>query len=226
MHGAFAIMAAIYHRNETSEGQYIDAAMIEGSVNFLGEMVMDYTMNGNPGERLGNRDKIMAPHGCYRCQGTDEWVAIAVSNQKEWQSFCRVLGSPDWTRSEEFSDELSRWKNQDKLDRWIEEWTRHYHPYQIMEMLQKAGVMAGVSHNVRDLVDDPQLKQRKFFCDVDHPVLGNITLAGIPLRLSKNPSNKTTPPPLLGEHNDYVFGTLLGLSKEEITALEEEKVLY
>ncbi len=226
MNGAFAIMAAIYHRNDTGEGQCIDAAMIEGSVNFLSEMVMDYNMNGNPGERLGNHDKIMAPHGCYRCSGTDEWVAIAVSNQKEWRAFCQVLGNPDWTRLEEFSDELSRWKNQDKLDRLVEQWTLNYHPSRVMELLQKAGVMAGMSHSVRDLVDDPQLKERKFFFDVDHPVLGNITLAGIPLRLSKNPLKKHTPPPLLGEHNDYVFGQLLSLSKEEIAALKEEKVLY
>jgi benzylsuccinate CoA-transferase BbsF subunit len=142
MHGAFAIMAALYHRNLTGEGQYIDAAMIEGSANFLGELVMGYVMNGRLGDRVGNRDAIMAPHGCYPCADQDEWITIAVSNQKEWLIFCNLLGNPEWTNREEFGDELSRWKNQAELDKYVETWTRKYHPYELTEMLQNAGIMA------------------------------------------------------------------------------------
>jgi benzylsuccinate CoA-transferase BbsF subunit len=226
MHGAFAIMAALYHRDLTGEGQYIDASMIEGSANFLGEMVMGYTMNGVLGERMGNRDKIMAPHGCYRCQGDDEWVAIAIGSQAEWKAFVKVMGSPDWAEKEEFSDELSRWQNQDELDRLVEEWTRKCHQYEVMEMLQKAGVAAGASLNVKDLANDPQLKKRRFFIEMEHPVIGRITLPGLPWRPDGRQKGNYSCPPLLGEHNDYVFGELLGLPAEEIARLQEEKVIY
>lgn len=226
MHGAFAIMAALYHRNRTGEGQYIDAAMIEGSTNFLGEIVMGYAMNDSLGERMGNRDKYMAPHGCYRCKGNDEWVAIAVGSQAEWQAFVKAIGSPDWARKEEFKDELSRWQNQDELDRLIEEWTSQYRQYEVMGLLQKAGVAAGASLNIKDLVTDPQLKARRFFVEAEHPVLGNITLAGLSWRPDGRQKGNYSYPPLLGEHNDYVFGDLLGLTKEEIARLEEEKVIY
>lgn len=225
MHGAFAVVAALYHRNNTGEGQYIDAAMIEGSINFLGEIIMGYNMNGVTGERMGNRDKVMAPHGCYRCKGDDEWVAIAVCSDEEWRAFCEALGSPEWTRRKEFSTGISRWNNQDELDALITEWTRKHHQYEIMERLQKAGVAAGASLNVKDLVSDPQLKARKFFIDMQHPVVGKLTLPGLPWRPADDITPGYSPPPLLGEHNNYVFGELLGLSNEEIDRLIAEEVI-
>ena len=226
MHGAFAILAALYHRSKTGEGQYIDAAMIEGSANFLGELVMDYIMNGRIGERVGNRDNIMAPHGCYHCQGEDEWVTIAVSNDKEWKAFCNAIGNPEWTKKEEFSDELSRWKNQDELDNHVEEWTRKHNNYDVMEILQRAGVTAGASLSVQGVAEDTQLKEREFFVITDHPVMGKLPYAKLPWRLSNTPVGNYNYAPLLGEHNNYVFGELLGLSKEEIAQLVEEKVIH
>jgi len=225
MHGAFAIMAALYHRKKTGEGQYIDAAMIEGSINFLGEMVMGYTMNGESGERMGNRDRVMAPHGCYRCKGSDEWVAIAVFGDDEWQAFCEAIGNPEWTQHEEFSTLLGRRSHQDEMDALITEWTREHHQYEIMELLQKVNIAAGASLNVKDLVDDPQLKARKFFINMQHPVVGELTLPGLPWRPAVSATADYSPPPLLGEHNYIVFGELLGLSNEEIDRLIAEEVI-
>ena len=225
MHGAFAILAAFYHRSLTGEGQYIDAAMIEGSVNFLGELVMGYVMNGSLSERMGNRDSIMAPHGCYRALDAEGgWVTIAVAGEKEWKAFCKVIGDPEWTKQAEFSDELSRWKNQDQLDKHVEEWTSRRHAYEITAMLQKAGIMAGPSLSTKQLVEDRHMKEREFFVEQDHPVLGKILVAGMPWKLSEEPKGNYTPAPLLGEHNDYVFGQLLGMSKEELQRCREEKV--
>lgn len=226
MHGAFAILAALYHRSLTGEGQYIDSAMIEGSANFLGELIMDYVMNGRLSERIGNRDKIMAPHGCYRCKGEDGWVAIAVSNQEEWLAFCKILGNPAWTNKVEFSDELSRWKNQDELDQYVESWTRQHYPYEIAEKLQRAGIMAAPSLSTKQLVEDRHIIEREFFVETQHPVLGRIKIASVPWRLSDNPAGNYSYPPLLGEHNDYVFGKLLGLSSDEIERLKEARVFY
>ena len=226
MHGAFAILAALYHCGNRGEGQYIDAAMIEGSSNFLGEMIMGYTMNRVLGERMGNRDNIMAPHGCYRCKGEDKWVAIAVDGQEEWEALCNAIGNPDWTKKEEFSHELARWKNQDELDRRIEEWTRNHDQYEVMTRLQGSGVRATASLNVKDLVHDPQLKEREFFVETEHPVLGRLVLAGLPWRPACRLEGNYSRAPLLGEHNTYVLGELLGLSEEEIANLKEEKVVY
>lgn len=225
-YGAFAILVALHHRFETGEGQYIDVSMAEASASFLGDLIMDYVMNERVGKPIGNQDNIMAPHGCYRCQGEDKWVAIAVSSQDEWKSFCGAIGNPGWTKKEEFSDELSRWKNQEELDKLIEEWTKKHHHYEVMKLLQGAGVMAGASLGLDELVSDPQLREREFFIDMEHPVMGKLCLAGLPWRLSDCSRGNYYSPPLLGEHNDYVFGELLGMPKEEIRRLEKEKVIY
>lgn len=225
MHGAFAIMAALFHRSKTGQGQYIDAAMLEGSANFQGEPVMGYMMNKSIGEMLGNRDKVMAPHGCYHCKGEDEWVAIAVSNEDEWQTFINIMGNPGWTTRAEFNNETNRRQNQDELDGFIEEWTRNYSQYEVMTILQNAGLMSGASLNIQHLVDDPQLKERGFFVKMEHPVLGDLTLPRLPWRPDGETAGNYDRAPLLGEHNNYVFGQLLGLTGEEISGLIEEKVI-
>jgi len=225
MHGAFAILCALYHRELSGEGQQIDAAMIEGSANFLGEAIMDTIMNNRVGERVGNGDNVLAPHGCYRCRGEDRWVAIAVSNDSEWKALCAVMGSPSWAERSEFGDQLSRWHNSTELDRHIQEWTRGQDAYDVTRVLQSARVMAGPSLGPKELVEDPQLKDRAFFVENDHPAIGKIIYAGLPFRLSNAPRGNYGPSPLLGEHNNYVLGELLGFSQGEIESLSIEKVL-
>ena len=228
IHGAVAMMIALYHHMNTGEGQYIDAAMIEGHANFLGEMVMGYIINGAVGEPIGNRDAVMAPHGCYPCKMTgdeDEWIALAVDGQEEWQSLCKLMGNPDWTEKEAFRDELSRWKNQEELDKYLAEWTRRYGAYELAALLQKAGIAATPSFSTKQLTHDKHINARGFFKKPHHPVLGDKLLAGLPIRFSDYGAGNYHTPPLLGEHNDYVFGQLLGLSKDEILRLTAEKVL-
>ncbi len=225
MHGAFAILCALYHKEQTGVGQMIDAAMIEGSANFLGEHIMDFVMNGRTGKPMGNRDQVMAPHGCYRCQGEYNWVAVAVSGDTEWKAFCSVLGNPNWTNKDEFSDNIKRWQHQDLLDSYIETWTKSRDAYDITAALQKAGIAAGPTLGPKELVEDPHLKKRGFFIENNHPVIGKMLYPGLPFRLSNSPKGNYKPSPLLGEHNNYVLSKLLGMSKKEITVLKEEKVL-
>jgi len=227
--GAYAMLSALYHRSQTGEGQYIDAAMIEQGANFLGEQVMSYLISGKITERTGNRDVAMAPHNSYPCKQTkdeDEWVAIAVANQKEWKSLVKVIGNPDWAQQEEFGDELSRWKNQVELDKHLGAWTQNYGAYEVTARLQKAGIAAAPSFSTKQIHHDKHIESRGFFKQTDHAVMGKVILAGLPFHFSDTPKGNYQSAPLLGEHNDYVFGQLLGLSKEEIQHLTEQKVLY
>jgi benzylsuccinate CoA-transferase BbsF subunit len=228
IHGSVAILTALYHHISTGEGQYIDAAMIEGHANFLGELVMGQIINSTVSPRTGNRDAAMAPHGCYPCRKTgdeDEWIALACADQNEWESLLRLMGNPGWTEKEEFSDELRRWENQDELDKNLSEWTKQYGAYELTARLQKAGIAATPSFSTKQFTHDKHVNARRFFKDPRHPVLGNKILAGLPVNFSNNPKLNYGTPPLLGEHNDYVFGKLLGLTKEEIQRLTEEKIL-
>jgi crotonobetainyl-CoA:carnitine CoA-transferase CaiB-like acyl-CoA transferase len=225
VHGVFVMLAALHHRSETGEGQYIEITMTEESINSLGDLVLDYSMNGRVGQLAGNRDSIMAPHGCYRCQGEDRWVAIAISGDIEWNSFCNAIGNPEWTHREEFSDQISRWNNQRDLDELVQEWTIQHTDYAVMKILQSAGVAAGVCLDVAELEVEPNLIERGFFVDIEESTIGKRRVPSLPWNPSDTDVGNYSHAPLIGEHNDYVFGELLSMPEEEIRQLEKNNVI-
>jgi crotonobetainyl-CoA:carnitine CoA-transferase CaiB-like acyl-CoA transferase len=225
--GAAAMLVAIYHRQMTGKGQYIDVAGREAVISHIGEIVMDYTLNGREQTRLGNRHSSSAPHGCYRCKGHDQWVNIAVENDEQWERFCQALGYPSWTKEKRFAEASSRWRNQDELDRLIEEWTSQRDHYEVMEILQKAGVPAGAVLNMKEIHLDPQFVNRGFFEIIDHGegVGKRPILQQIPAKFTGVEKFVPRRAPRFGQDNEYVFGTLLGMSKDDLKRLEQEKVV-
>jgi benzylsuccinate CoA-transferase BbsF subunit len=224
--GAFAIIAALNHRQNTGQGQHIDLSSVESLAVLTGDALMDYIMNGRVRSRRGNRDDIMAPHNCYRCRGDDNWVSIAVSTEEEWQAFCRVMGNPDWTRDGRFCDARGRWQNQEELDTLITEWTVNYTHYELTEILQKAGVAAFPSLSNQEIFSDPHFKERKLAVEVEHPVMKKQVVLGAPWKLSETPAEVIKASPTMGENNEYVFGELLGMPGSEIKQLMDEQVIY
>lgn len=223
---SFAVLAALSYRRRTGIGQYIDASSVEGVACVIGDSLMDFTMNGRIQRRAGNSDDVMAPHNCYRCLGDDRWISIAVAIDQEWKSLCQVMGKPELVEDVRFNNALLRWKNQDELDIIIEQWTRNYTPYDLMNRLQSVGVAAVPSFDGQDMFTDPHLDERQAFQIVDHPGTGSFVMLSPPWQLSATPARITRHAPLLGEHNNYVFGELLGLSAEEIARLEAERILW
>ena len=222
---AFAVLTALRYRKADGKGQFIDLAQAESFLPHMGESIMEYTMNNRVPEAIGNRHPAMAPHGCYRCRGEDRWVVIAVESDEQWEAFCRAIGNPAWTQEERFSDALARWHNQDALDERIEEWTLEKDAHDVMHILQDAGVAAGPVLKQSDILSDPHLKEREFFTQAEHREAGRQRYLGAGFRYSKTPVAFRMPPNCLGEHNDYVYGELLGMSREEIALLEEEKYI-
>jgi benzylsuccinate CoA-transferase BbsF subunit len=223
---AFALLAALIHRQKTGEGQYIDLSSSECVSALVGSELIEYTMNKTSPFRCGNQDSIMAPHNCYRCKGRDKWISVAVATDEEWNALCGVMGNPAWSRDEAFSTVHSRWRNRVELDKHIAEWTINYTHYEAMEMLQKAGVAAMPSFAAKDILSDPHVKARGVIQDIEHPVMGKKVVLSPSWKLSETPAVIKKCSPLLGEHNEVVFGGLLGMSKEEITKLEEEKIIF
>ena len=223
--GAGAVIAALRHRRKTGEGMHIDLSQRELTTCIIGEVMMDYAMNRRVKEAAGNRHPTMAPYGCYPCQGEDKWITITISSDNDWGKLCQIMGKVELADDERFSDLPSRWHNQDKLDEIITEWTKGWDHYDLMHNLQKAGLAAGAVLNMKELFDDPHLKEREFFKAQTHPEAGTHLYKGKPIRLTKTPLREDMPAPCLGEHNSYIFSTLLGISPEEIVNLEEEGVI-
>ena len=183
-------------------------------------------MNSRNQSRRANRDDIIAPNNCYRCRGEDMWISIAINTDEEWEKFCHLTGHPQWLEDVRFCDAYNRQIHQEELDRIIESWTVEYTDYELMDMLQKGGIAAMPSLNTEQLDTDPHLKERDVFVQVEHPVIGKDWAIAPPWRLSATPAGIKRHSPLLGEHNDFIFHGLLGMSREEIKELEEEQVIY
>ena len=224
----FAILAALHHRQQTGEGQWIDLSMYQIGLSTMGDTILDYLVNGRIGTPMGNRHPYYAPHGVYPCQGEDKWIAISVSTNKQWEALCQSMDSPVWTRDSKFGDSLSRWRNQDELDGYLRQWTSNFNHQELMTKLQKSGVNAAKVMNSEEILTDPHFKARGFFEYIEHPEsseIGSRAYVGRPWKMSDTPAHVQRPSPNLGEHNETIVGELLGCDEAEIAKLYEKGVL-
>lgn len=226
LHGAFVIEVALYHREKYGEGQHIEVAQIEALLSTMPEPVMIFSMTGHIVGTMGNVSDIMAPHNNYRCQGEDKWVSIAIQTEEEWQAFCKAIGNPPWTKNNDFADAYKRRMNRKGLDKLITDWTITKTPTEVMEILQKVGVAAVACEDTEDRFFDPHFQARQILVEVDHPATGTDWIPNLICKLNETPGAIQRPAPRLGEHNDYVFGELLGMREDTIRQLMEEKVIF
>lgn len=224
MYSVFAILAALHHRRRTGEGQFIDLAMYETMLPLIPEAVIDLTLNAVEPVRIGNRDRVAAPHGVYRCREADTWVAVSVGSDAEWRTFCAAAGHPEWGSDPRFADTAARHANAGALDALVEGWTRGRTPGEATEILQRAGVTAGPVLRSDQLLADPQLRARGLVVENDHPKGGRRPQLGVPWRMDSVGVDYRRAP-LLGEHTREVLTKLLGLSEAEYAALETRGVL-
>ncbi len=239
-----AALMGLYHRQRTGEGQHIDLSSREVISANIGDIFLDYFMNGRIAGPQGNRDEIMAPHNCYPCRGpsagtgpslrsglaslgsgqADQWISIAVETDAEWRALCRVAGQRAWGKDPRFADRYSRWMHQETLDELLAPWTRQHNAMALTQRLQRAGVPAFPSMNVAQILRDPHTKARGIFMNVRHPRLGMTHPARPPWVLSETPARARRYGPMFGEHIEQVFGEVLGLPRREIKALAAEGV--
>jgi benzylsuccinate CoA-transferase BbsF subunit len=223
--GTVAVLAALNYRRRTGKGQYIDLSQYEASIQFLAQAILDYTVNNRIQTRNGNKCPYAAPHGVYRCKGDDKWCAIAVFEDSQWDTFCKVIGSPAWTKETRFNTLIGRKKHEDELNQLIEEWTVKHSAKEVMIMMQQAGVEAGAVRTERDVIENcPQLDHRHYWWRLEHPEIGETVYAGVAYILSKTPYQLQRCAPCLGEHTEYICTQLLGMSDEEFFELLQENV--
>ncbi|MDD5288563.1 MAG: CoA transferase [Dehalococcoidales bacterium] len=225
--GLLAIMASLDYRARTGKGQYIDMSQYELAMQFVEPLLLDYNVNKRIDSRNGNRHDYAAPHGVYRCRENDRWCTLAVFTDKEWQSFCEVIGNPEWTRNEKFVTLMSRKENEDELDKLVEDWTVNHLTEEVMQKMQTSGVAAGLVATAFDLDiadNDPQLRFRHFNWKLEHPEVGKYRSPRPPFLASKA-AYEVRRTPLLGEHNEYICKEILGMSDEEIAEAIIEEAL-
>lgn len=224
-----AMLAALYHRDRTGEGQWVDASQTEAGIYIVGGAILEWSATGRAWQRTGNHSpqNSAAPHAIYRTAGADRWIAIACTTEDEWRALAAEIGE-DWTA--EYPTLAARLERQDVLDKQIEAWTRDQDGYALMDRLQTLGIPAGVCQTAGDRVDhDPQLAHLNWLTEIEGTKIGRWPLAEFPVKLDRTPAHiggtTNRGAPCYGEDNEWVLGELLGMSKTEIARLAEEDII-
>ncbi|PTM43424.1 CoA transferase [Bosea sp. 124] len=224
-HAAFALMAALRHKRATGKGLKIDLSQVESTINCMGPSVLENAATGIEQERRGNRSPHYAPHSIFKCAGADDWCAVAVLTDAQWQALCKTIGEPSLAADRDLATAKGRLTQVARIEAAVGRWTASRDATAAMMELQAAGVPAGVVAHSRYLMeDDVQLRHRGYWETIDHPEMGETRFTAPPFLLDGE-RVELKRPPLLGEHTDTILTQVLGYAPERVKALRAEGVI-
>jgi crotonobetainyl-CoA:carnitine CoA-transferase CaiB-like acyl-CoA transferase len=222
MFAAHGVLAALYTRERTGQGQAVDISMLDGAAALLTYQAGNYFTTGETPRRLGNRHPTIVPYEVFNA--SDGEVVIAVGNDDIWRTFCEAAGLAAVASDLRFANNRARVEHYDELkailDRTFAARTRD----EWLRVLREAGIPCGSVRDVPEVLADPQLKERAMIAELHHPTVGPINVIGSPIKLSATPPSIRTPPPTLGQHRESIL-TELGYDRQSIVALEAAGVI-
>jgi crotonobetainyl-CoA:carnitine CoA-transferase CaiB-like acyl-CoA transferase len=197
------ILLALLARQKTGKGQQVDVSLLDSMVSTLTYQAMIYLTTGRSPQRLGTRHPSIVPYECFRAQ--DGFVNIAVTNQKQWQNFCQVLGFPEIAADPRFETMKARLANYETLKPMIDRALSSITRAEVMSRMSEVGIPAGPINTVGEILEDPQILAREMVATLTHPEYGPLRMLGIPIKLSDTPGTVEVAPPRFGEHNREVL---------------------
>jgi crotonobetainyl-CoA:carnitine CoA-transferase CaiB-like acyl-CoA transferase len=215
------ICLALLARYKTGKGQHVDISLLDGMVSTLTYHALIYLSTGRSPKRAGTRHPSIVPYECF--QAKDGFVNVAVTNQKQWENFCQVLGFPEIANDPRFESMKSRLANYGELRPLIERVVSKMTRTEVMDALSEVGIPAGPINTVGEILEDPQMQARQMVVELIHPEYGPLKTLGIPIKLSDTPGAAETAPPKFGEHNRSILQSL-GFTDEQINELAKQGV--
>lgn len=213
---AAAILMALYHRDRTGQGQYVEVPQVEAAMQFIGAELLLAAETGIDPMPDGNRVPHMSPHDAFPARGEDQWVVIAAENEGQWVALCAAMGRPELASDPRFCDLAARKRNEAELTSIIAEWTATRDKHAVARLLQYAGVAAAPVANAADVAASTYLAHRGFFTELDHPDAGRHRHPSLPIHLSRTPGSQRRAAPQFGDHNQHVLQDILAFSASEI----------
>jgi len=219
---AYAVLIALYNRERTGKGDFIDIAMFDVMMTLTERALSVYSMTGNIMSR--GKENLIHPWGAFKTK--DSYIAMIVLEAKMWKRFCDVIGRSELFEDQRFSNSALRAKNKAELDPIINEWLQDKTTEEVSKLLLEAGVPVGPVRNAEEIYNCPQAKARKMWVEVDDPVASKIKLVGNPIKMRSIPVDETARTvPRLGEHTEEVLSEILGYTLEEILELKKEDIV-
>ena len=226
MHAAVAVQAALAERELSGAGKLIEITQVEAVAAMTAEQVLRHSLTGEIMTRHGNRSPDAAPQGVYRGGGNDEWIALTVRDENDWQALCRAIGAAELARDVSLASIEARRLRHDEIDRAIEAWSSTRSADEAERALLDVGIPAARLLKTEGFYGDRQLVARGHFRSVDHPVCGPLAYPSWPVRFSAGPREPyASGAPTLGQHNDEILRDVLGLSSDEIAELRAARVI-
>jgi crotonobetainyl-CoA:carnitine CoA-transferase CaiB-like acyl-CoA transferase len=230
MHAAFAVLATVVLRARTGRGHHVECTLAETALNIAAEQVLEWTAYGRLLERDGNRSAQFAPQGLYPCVGdgtpTGSWLALSVSSDEQWRALRSALGDPAWAADPALDSLDGRRSAHDRIDTHLAEWTRTRGRDEAVSLLRSHGVVASAVFDPSRLLETVPPFASRGYCEAPaHPVVGPMPLPSLPFRFAGVDKWLRRPAPTLGEHNAAVLAGILGLSGEELSALEDAGII-
>jgi crotonobetainyl-CoA:carnitine CoA-transferase CaiB-like acyl-CoA transferase len=224
IHLCAGILAALHMRDRTGEGTIVETSLYDAAIGPLISQFSSYLVNGVTG-RWGNTapGRILSPYNCYKAK--DGYVLLLVADDIKWRAFCRAIDRDDLIDDARFAKIAGRAKHYDELDTIVGEWVSQRSRREVIEILAGADVTCGIVQEVPEVLQDLHLRARGTLQDITHPTVGKVTVVGSPVRFADEPPTIDSPSPTLGQHNDLIYGKLLGLPAREIASLKEEGVI-
>ncbi|HUJ64045.1 MAG TPA: CoA transferase, partial [Acidimicrobiales bacterium] len=205
IHAAFAFLAALRHRRHTGQGQLIEMAMADMAVNLTAEQVIEYSAFGQLMERQANRGPEAAPQGVYACLGDEQWLALAVVSDEQWERLVSAMGHPAWTRDTGLATRAGRRARADEVDRGLAAWSAGQDRDTLVAQLTGAGIPAAPVWNQTLIDGQPQYRARGFFQAIEHPSIGPVDYPGVGFTSPQLDTSYPGPAPMLGQHTRQVL---------------------
>ncbi len=223
LHATVAILAALHHRTQTGQGQYIDIALFDTQLSWLVNVASAYLVSGQAPKRYGNAHASIVP---YQTMPTaDGWLMLAVGNDGQFAALCQALNVEELSKDARFATNPQRVQHRAVLIPLLEARFRTHSTAYWQEQLLAAGVPCGPVNDIPSALADPQALARQMVQVVEHPVTGSVPLLGPVAKLSTTPAQIRSAPPLLGEQTDQILYELLGYTTERVAELRQNKVI-
>ena len=223
MWSAFAIMAALHHREKSGEGQYIDISMLDAQVAWLTYQAAFFFANGEAPKRMGAAHPTLVPYQAFMCND-GKYINVAVGSERIWGRFCQGMGREDLKDHPDYATNSVRVNHRGAMVSMLQEIFLTRPVAEWVEELQAANVPCGPINDLADVFADPQVLARNMYLEMPHPTLGSIKQTGLPIKFSLTPGGLDRHPPLLGEHNQEILQSL-GYSDADVQSLKEQSVI-